>query len=216
MWSSDFLLVLWIWKHEFLAIVNAPYFTTGYNFKLLCFCISAIVLFGSIRGSIWTIIYVIAASSSISVVAKRKLRIEAMKTSVADLTIFNSEMLYRVMRVSPIFLKDIDSYPIFKLEKKFKNTLTFSDRCGIVWIHLSRNVICTHKKRQLYVWGLGLRGGRRGLAAVTFLSDTWENSIFLLKKFGLFENILERDINSFCLKFIGQFLLFFTKFILFI
>ena len=113
MWNSDFLLVLWIWKHEFLVIVNAPYFTTGYNFKLLFFCISAIVLFGSIRGSIWTIIYVIAASSSISVVAKNKLRIESMNTSVADLTIFNSEMLYRVMRVSPIFFERYRFIPDF-------------------------------------------------------------------------------------------------------
>ena len=56
----------------------------------------------------------------------------------------------------------------------------------------------------------------RGIAAVTFLCDTlWENSIFLLKFFGPFENILERDINIFFLKLIGQFLVFFTKLILF-
>ena len=44
-----------------------------------------------------------------------------------------------------------------------------------------------HKKRQLYIWGWGL-------VAVTFLRDTWENSIFLFKKFGLFGIILERHI----------------------
>ena len=38
-------------------------------------------------------------------------------------------------------------------------------------------------------------GGGGGGAAVTFLCDTWENSIFLLKNFGNFGNILERDIN---------------------
>ena len=39
-----------------------------------------------------------------------------------------------------------------------------------------------------------LKGGG-GMAAVTFLCDTWENSIFLLKVFGLFENILGKDIK---------------------
>ena len=38
-------------------------------------------------------------------------------------------------------------------------------------------------------------GGGGGMAAVTFLCDTWENSIFLLKVFGLFENILGKDIK---------------------
>ena len=39
-------------------------------------------------------------------------------------------------------------------------------------------------------------GGGGILAAVTFLCDTsWENSIFLLKSFELFGNILGRDIK---------------------
>ena len=48
----------------------------------------------------------------------------------------------------------------------------------------------THKKRQLYVWGLGEVGrGGGGLAAVKFLCDTsWEYSIILLKSFGPFGN----------------------------
>ena len=34
------------------------------------------------------------------------------------------------------------------------------------------------------------------MVAVTFLCDaSWENSIFLLNSFGLFGNILERDIK---------------------
>ena len=49
-----------------------------------------------------------------------------------------------------------------------------------------------HKKRQFYVWG----GEGGGLATVTFLCDnSWEKSIFLLKNFGLFGNILDRNMN---------------------
>ena len=48
----------------------------------------------------------------------------------------------------------------------------------------------THKLRNV-----NCRWGGGGGAAVTFLCDTWENSIFLLKNFGIFGNILEGDIN---------------------
>ena len=50
----------------------------------------------------------------------------------------------------------------------------------------TRNVNCTFG---------GGGGGGEGLAAVTFFCDTWNNSIFLLKIFELFGNVLERDIN---------------------
>ena len=39
--------------------------------------------------------------------------------------------------------------------------------------------------------GVCVWGGER-VAAVTFLCDTWKNSMFLQKSFGLFGNILER------------------------
>ena len=53
----------------------------------------------------------------------------------------------------------------------------------------------TVQTRQFCVRGWG-GGGGGGLVAVTFLCDTsWENSIFLLKMFGRFGNILEKDIK---------------------
>ena len=45
-----------------------------------------------------------------------------------------------------------------------------------------------HKKRQFYVWGGG------GLATVTFLCDnSWEKSIFLLKKLWTFWKYLGQE-----------------------
>ena len=49
-----------------------------------------------------------------------------------------------------------------------------------------------------------------GLAAVTFLCDTLEISIFLLKILVFLETSWKGIKNNFCLKFIGHFL-FFTK-----
>ena len=56
-----------------------------------------------------------------------------------------------------------------------------------------------------------------GGVAVMFLCDTlWENSIFLLNFFFMFlETSWKGILNNFCLKFIGQFHLFFIQFILF-
>ena len=75
----------------------------------------------------------------------------------------------------------------------------------------------TRKETSILRLGVGWGGVGGGGGAVGGCDTSWENSVILSKNFGLFGNILERIKNNFCrFESIGQFLLFFTKFILFI
>ena len=91
-----------------------------------------------------------------------------------------------------VFVTSKETFPDDCANKVFFKTVHVGIKDSIARIKGSLSYRIYPQETSMCVCG---GGGGGGLTAGTFLYDTWENSIILLKKFGFFGNILERDIK---------------------